>query len=149
MKKLEPKQDFQENFTDFLELSTAPVPNQYLISLTFILSIATTTGYRELEIYNNYERLIFMLCVCIGDVFSAVILGWFVAATSALGQKYLAMFQDIRKVDSVLQTDPIPKKIRKKATNYFKYIVDTQSHNKSPLEVLSDLLPQSMVCLGY
>jgi len=73
---VEPKRYFEYNFFDFLELKDASLSIKYMISLDLILSIATTTGYPELIIYNDYERCVFIVLVYIGDALFALILGW-------------------------------------------------------------------------
>jgi len=60
---VEPKRYFEYNFFDFLELKDASLSIKYMISLDLILSIATTTGYPELIIYNDYERCV-LSCWC-------------------------------------------------------------------------------------
>ena len=116
-----------------------------MISLDFILSIATTTGYPELIVYNDYERLIFILLVYLGDAVFALILGWYSSNSTALPEKYNYVFERIRKMEYILQEKRIPHKIRTKVENYFAYIVDTRNSNKSCLEALSGLLPPTTV----
>jgi len=116
-----------------------------MISLNFILSIVTTTGYPELIIYNDYERLVCVILVYIGDALFALILGWYASNSSTLPEKYNYVFDRIRKMDYVLSDNRIPPKIRRKIENYFAYIVETRNKNKSCLEFLSGLLPSTTV----
>lgn len=120
-----------------------------MISLDFILSIVTTTGYPELIIYNDYERAIYIILVYLGDAVFALILGWYAANTTALADKYNYVLDKIRRMDYVLEEDRIPEKIRKKIESYFAYIVDTRNRNKSCLEFLSGLLPSSTVRIKH
>lgn len=109
------------------------------------MNVATTAGYPELKIYNNYERVVFIVMVYIGDALFALILGWYASNSSTLPEKYHYVFERIRKMDFILEEGRIPGKIRKKIENYFAYIVDTRNRNKSCLEFLSGLLPPTTV----
>ena len=111
------------------------------------MNIATTTGYPELIIYNNYERIILILCIYFGDALFASLLGWYSAHTDML-DRYNGMFDKIRKIDSIVQKET-PKNIRFKVESYFKYVVDTKTNSQSCFEFLSGLLPESMVRLNF
>ena len=120
-----------------------------MLSLEFILSIATTTGYPELIIYNDYERMVMIILVYLGDALFALILGWFSTNSTALPEKYNYVLKRIRKMDYILEEKRIPHKIRKKIENYFAYIVETRNSNKSCLEALQNLLPTTTVRIEY
>lgn len=144
---VEPKKSFEYNFFDFLELQDASFSIKYMISLDFILSIATTTGYPELIIYNDYERVVFIIMVYIGDALFALILGWYAANASALPEKFNYVFDRMKRMDYILTEGRVPPKTRKKIEKYFSYIVDTRNRNKSCLEFLDGLLPPTTVTL--
>ena len=107
------------------------------------MNISTTTGYPELIVYNNYERIVLILCVYFGDALFASLLGWYSAHTD-VADRYNGMFDHIRKIDSIVQKQT-PKVIKHKVESYFKYMVDTKTNSKSCFEFLSGLLPESMV----
>ena len=136
------------NFDKYLELDKANLSTRYMISLDFVLSLVTTTGYPELIVYNDYERLIFVLFVYLGDALFALILGWYASNSTTIPEKYNYVFGKIRKMDYILEDGRIPPKTRKKIENYFAYIVHTRNRNKSCLEFLSGLLPSTTVNLS-
>ena len=111
------------------------------------MNIATTAGYPEMIIYNNYERCLFIVYVYFGDAFFGLTFAWFAANSSTFPEKYDYVFKKIRQMDYVFQKGQIPLKLKNKLENYFAYIVETRNQNKSCLEALSGLLPLSTVNL--
>ena len=128
-----------------MDLDRASLWEKYIFSLLFTMNIATTAGYPEMIVYNNYERYLFIVYVYFGDAFFGLTFAWFAANARTLPEKYDYVFKKIRKMDYVFQKGQIPLKIRNKLENYFAYIVDTRNQNKSCLEALAGLLPLSTV----
>jgi len=128
-----------------LALREATVWQKYILCLLFTMNIATTAGYPEMIIYNNYERAVWILYVYFGDALFGLTFAWFAANAHTLPAKFNFVFEKIRRMDYVLQEDQIPLKLRDKLENYFAYIVDTRNQNKSCLEALSGKLPLSTV----
>lgn len=133
------------NFTEYLELDITTKGRRYLVCLTFFLNIATTTGFPEFMIYNNYERWIFIICVYLGDALFALVMGWVASNSSTLPRKFNDIFNPLRQVESVLEDGGISKKIKKKVEGYFRYMVESKSKNVSCLELLNEILPETMV----
>lgn len=67
------------------------------------MNIATTTGFSEMMIYNNYERALMIMFVYFGDALFALVFGWFAANSKTLPEKYDYIFERIRKMDKILQ----------------------------------------------
>ena len=142
---VEPVENYYWNFTENLDLDTTTDGRRYLVCLTFFLSIATTTGFPEFLIYNNYERCIFIICIYLGDALFALVMGWVSSSASTLPRKFDEVFDPLRQVESVLEDGGISKKIKKKVEEYFRYIVESKSKNASCLELLNEVLPETMV----
>jgi len=140
---VEPVENYSANFTQALELDSTSGGRRYLVCLTFFLNIATTTGFPEFLIYNNYERCIFIICIYLGDALFALVMGWVSSNSSTLPRKFNDIFYPFRQVESVLEEGHIPKKIKKKVESYFKYMVDSKSKNVSCLQLLNGNLPET------
>ena len=138
-------ENFSANFTDYLELDTTSKGRRYLVCLTFFLSIATTTGFPEFMIYNNYERCIFIICIYLGDALFALVMGWVASNSSTLPRKFNDVFDPLMQVESVLEDGGISHKIKKKVEIYFRYMVESKSKNVSCLQLLNGILPETMV----
>lgn len=69
------------------------------------MNIATTTGYTEMNVYNNYERALFILFIYLGDALFALVFGWFAANSKTLPEKYDHIFERIRKMDKIMQNN--------------------------------------------
>ena len=109
------------------------------------MNIATTTGFPEQKIYSNYERILFIVFIYLGDGLFALVFGWFAANSNTLSEKYDYVFEKIRKMDYLIKEGTFKDKLKKKIENYFAYIVETRNQNKSCLEVLNELLPPTTV----
>jgi hypothetical protein len=109
------------------------------------MNIATTTGYPEMIIYNDYERLLFIIFIYIGDALFALAFGLFAANSTTLPEKYDYVFERLRKMDSITTGVKIKPQLRSKLEKYFAYIVETRNYNNSCLEILDGLLPPSTV----
>ena len=125
-----------------LALDEAPGWQQYIYSLLFTMNIATTTGYKEMIIYNNYERTLFIIFIYIGDALFALVFGLFRANSRLLPEKYDSVFERIRKIEGVLSHPNIRPKTRQKIENYFAFIVNSASHNETAIEALINLMPK-------
>ncbi len=136
---------YEQNWYNVLALDEATVWQRYILCLLFTMNIATTTGYPELIIYNNYERSLWILYVYFGDALFGLTFAWFAVSASTLPDKFNYVFDRIRQMDYVLQKDQIPPKLRNKLEDHFAYIVETRDQNKSCLDALSGLLPVSTV----
>ena len=96
-------------------------------------------------IYNNYERILFIIYVYFGDTLFGLTFAWFAANSDTLPEKFDYVFNRIIQMDYVLQEGQIPSKLKNKLEKYFAYIVETRNQNKSCVEALSGLLPLSTV----
>jgi len=134
---------YEQNWYNVLALNEAAVWQRYILCLSFTMNIATTTGYPELIIYNNYERAVWILYVYFGDALFGLTFAWFAVNASTLPDKFNFVFDRIRQMDYVLQKNQIPPKLRNKLEDHFAYIVETRDQNKSCLDALSGLLPIS------
>ena len=71
---------------------------QYLNSLIFTMNIATTTGYSEQIVYNNAERLLFIIYIYIGDALFAIAFGMISNNVELFPEDYQSIFENIRYI---------------------------------------------------
>jgi hypothetical protein len=109
------------------------------------MNIATTTGYKEMIIYNNYERILFILFIYFGDALFALVFGLFRANSRLLPEKYDTVFERIRKIEGLLEHPNIKFQTRQKIENYFAYSVNSASHSETAIEALTGLMPSSTI----
>ena len=59
------------------------------------MNIATTTGFSEQIIYNDYERIIFIIMVYIGGGLFALAFGMMAANTRVLPERYERIYETV------------------------------------------------------
>lgn len=128
-----------------LDLYSIGLKYKYMFSLLFTMNIATTTGYPEMIVYNNYERALYILFIYFGVALFALSFGLFSANTKALPEKYEHVFEELRKMQSLIELGSIKPGLRNKIENYYSYIVDKKGRNKTCLEALDGLMPVTTV----
>jgi len=72
-----------------------------LNALLFVINIATTTGYQEQMVYNNYERLFFIFFIYIGDALFAFGFGLMSSATDIFSEKFEKGFEFLRRIQQM------------------------------------------------
>ncbi len=117
------------------------------MSLYFVMNIATTTGFPEMIVYNDFEKLLEILFVYLGVAMFAFAFGLFAANTAKLPEKFVDVFDRLRKMQSILETGQVKHQLRNKIENYFAYIVDTRGENEVCLDALKGLLSSNSVIL--
>lgn len=85
--------DIENNWIQKNSLQFEDLYIQYFYSIYFTMSIATTTGYSEMIIYNNQERLFFILVIYFGDALFALGFGMIANITELFPEKLQALFQ--------------------------------------------------------
>ena len=69
---------------------------KYLNSLMFTMSIASTPGFSEQMIYNDLERVFFIVYIFIGDALFAIAFGMMVTNTEIFPDKFDELFSNMR-----------------------------------------------------
>lgn len=93
--KVEKENDFDVYWLKFLELEKKPIIKQYFYCLHWTMNIATTCGYSEQIIYNDYERIVFILMSYIGGGLFALAFGMMAANTRVLPERYERVYETV------------------------------------------------------
>lgn len=134
-----------QSWFNVLELGNAPLWQKYIMSTMFMLSLSTSAGYPEMNVYNNYERawMIFYIYICVA--LYALSFRMISVNTSVLSEKFTLIFNRIRKMDQVMTRSNFKKITRDKIENYFAYSISHRKHMRTALQALEGLLPKKLV----
>ena len=59
------------------------------------MNITSTTGYSEMRIYNNLERVFFILMIFVGDILFAIAFGMMTLDMNFIPEKFHYLFRNI------------------------------------------------------
>ena len=105
------------------------------------MNITTTTGYQEMIIYNDYERILYIIFIFIGNAMLALGFGLFRSNSRLVAERYDVVFERIRKLESVLDNPDIRLPTRKKVQNFFAFSVNMEFQNENAIEALAGRMP--------
>jgi len=133
--------DREITWLKFLELGQFNIVTQYAYCLHFTMNIATTTGFSEQIVYNNGERLVYILLTYVGNALFALAFGLMAANTSTLPEKFVSVYDTITRLERMFGKDGVPKKIKQRVENYYTHVVNSNSANTSEFRDYKGLIP--------
>jgi hypothetical protein len=111
----------------------------------FMLSLSTSAGYPEMNVYNDFERawVIFYIYICVA--FYALSYRMLSVNSYVLPEKFLSIFNRIRKMDEIMTKAHFKEITREKIENYFAYSISQRKNMRTAVQALEGLLPKKLV----
>ena len=124
---------------------TVGFTKQLIYALLFTMNIATTTGYFEGIVYNDYERLFFILIIYIGDALFAIAFALISSSSTLFSAQYDRHMEDIKDINYLESKGAISYKIKTKIDKYINYIIKDNKPKSTSAHELEEILPTLLV----
>lgn len=121
----------------------------YSYHMLFVLNIITGTGYQNLAVHNDTERIVFIILIYFCSTFYAYAFGLMASESQLFPAKYNEIFDRISKINSILDQNKILPGLKYKVEQYYSYIIDARSSEAASLDIISGLLPKNIVILPF
>jgi hypothetical protein len=107
--------------------------------------IASTTGYKEMIVYNNSERLFFILFIYLGNAMMAIGFGMMAQYAEILAEEHVNLYKKLRQINELIQLDTIPRSLRLRIESYLFFTFDKKNSQQHAITKIKELIPLTFV----
>lgn len=118
---------------------------KYLLASVFVINITSTTGYPELIVWNDYERLFLILLVFVGNGVFGCAFGILSSHSNIFSPEAESMYEYKLKMNKIYSEHNIPNELKLKIDQYISFLVSTKAFKQNQIRQIQDIVPPHLV----